>query len=176
VHSNADAPLIFSQLGFAQTQLGSPRLRLRSRVAATLAGVGSEDDDDEESKPKKLHRPSKRIATAKSKAQVQFVEPDGMDESDTPYRASQDGSPRYSGVDDDMPLARSPHQTRSKRPAKGKAAGKKRGTLLLRRSVHRIQLIVLPNSTLETCHKAFTRVVRRRRGVSKLRRYVMLLN
>lgn len=90
------------------------------------AGVGS--DDDEESEPKKLPRPSKRTATAKSKVQVQFVEPDDTEESDTPYRASQDGSPRYSGADDDMPLVRSPHRLRSKRPAKGKAAGKKRGT------------------------------------------------
>lgn len=72
----------------------------------------------------------KKTGASKPQAKVTFEDEDIVEEdSDTPYRASQDGSPQYSGSDDDVPLEFSPRRLRKKPRAAAKKVRGKKGAL-----------------------------------------------
>lgn len=81
------------------------------------------DKNDREVVPNAL---KKNTAAPKTKPRVQFILPDDSDAE--LYCGSEDGTAQYSGSDDDVPIARSPHRLRSTESSR--KAKKPKGNLL----------------------------------------------
>ncbi len=104
--------------------------------------VDAEDSSDSDDQPLVGRQDSEfdQVVTPKAKKQrvhpppdasrAQF-QPDQDLPGDSPYSASLDASPTYSGDDNDAPISRSPHRLRSKAAAAAKPTriGKKKGAL-----------------------------------------------